>query len=85
MPISGITDKEERQRYLDLAEDAGLDIALITKKVVENIRSKSDIDFTNLHNIQASVDTGISEVRFHLDAFIFCFLNGFSTISPMLF
>lgn len=59
--LEGITNKDERQHYLDLAEEAGLDLAAVTKKVVENIRMKSDVDFTSLHEAQESVDTVISE------------------------
>ncbi|KAL4231420.1 hypothetical protein ACF0H5_008997 [Mactra antiquata] len=57
--LEGINDKEERQFYRDLAEDSGLDIAAISKRVVENIRSKSDVDFSSLN--QDSVDSSISE------------------------
>ncbi|KAH3697745.1 hypothetical protein DPMN_085255, partial [Dreissena polymorpha] len=59
--LEGITTKEDRARYLDLAEEAGLDVAAITKRVVENIRSKSQVDFSSLQDTQASVDTHISE------------------------
>lgn len=59
--LEGITDKDEKQHYLDLAEDAGLDLAAITKRVVENIRSKSDVDFSSIQGTQEVVDSGISE------------------------
>ncbi|XP_045190526.2 nuclear pore complex protein Nup107-like [Mercenaria mercenaria] len=63
--LEGITNKDERQHYLDLAEDAGLDLAAVTKKVVENIRMKSDVDFSRIHEMQDSVDTVISEEDRH--------------------
>lgn len=60
--LEGITDKSERQRYLDLAENCGLDLAQITKRVVENIRSKSEVDISSLAGKQTeTVDTNISE------------------------
>lgn len=60
--VIGITNKDERQHYLDLAEDAGLDLAAVTKRVVENIRSKSDVDFSRIQDAQEAVDSVISEV-----------------------
>lgn len=60
--LEGITDKSEKQQYLDLAETCGLDLAQITKRVVENIRSRSDVDFSNLAGTRTeTVDTSISE------------------------
>lgn len=60
--LEGITDKTERQQYLDLAENCGLDLAQITKRVVENIRSRSDVDISSLTETQSeAVDTNISE------------------------
>ncbi|CAH1783976.1 unnamed protein product [Owenia fusiformis] len=44
--LEGITDKEERPVCLGYAEDAGLDIASITKMVVENIRNRDMAEFT---------------------------------------
>ena len=62
--ILGITDKGERQNYLDLAENCGLDLAQITKRVVENIRSKSDVDISSITGTRTeTVDTNISEVQ----------------------
>ncbi|XP_041476652.1 nuclear pore complex protein Nup107-like isoform X2 [Lytechinus variegatus] len=40
--LEGIHAKEQRQYCLQLAEDAGLDVAAITKKVVETLRFKED-------------------------------------------
>lgn len=39
--IAGITDVDEKQICLQLAEEVCLDIPQITKTVVENIRNKS--------------------------------------------
>ena len=62
--IPDIIDKGERQRYLDLAENCGLDLAQITKRVVENIRSKSDVDISSITGTRTEpVDTNISEVQ----------------------
>ncbi|XP_052773924.1 nuclear pore complex protein Nup107-like [Mya arenaria] len=58
--LEGITDHEERQHFLELGEGEGLDVAMITKRVVENIRSRSHVDFSRIHDTQ-SVDTNISE------------------------
>ena len=41
--IVDITDKAERKLCFELAEAAGLDIASITKTVVENIRGKVSV------------------------------------------
>lgn len=40
--LEGVEEKEDQQRCLQLAEEAGLDVAAITKTVVENIRTGSD-------------------------------------------
>nr|XP_054766454.1 nuclear pore complex protein Nup107-like [Lytechinus pictus] len=40
--LEGIHAKDQRQYCLQLAEDAGLDVAAITKKVVETLRFKED-------------------------------------------
>ena len=60
---TGITDNNDRQKYLDLAEECGLDLAQITKRVVENIRNRSDLNITSLKESQIeSANTNISEV-----------------------
>ncbi len=38
-PCSGLSDPEEQRRYLDLGKKAGLNIPIITKSVVEQIRN----------------------------------------------
>ncbi|CAH3035204.1 unnamed protein product [Porites lobata] len=40
--LEDIVDMKQRQKCLDLARNAGLDVPLITKTVVENIRGKED-------------------------------------------
>lgn len=57
--LEGVEDKDERQRCLDLAGDARLDIPQITKLVVENIRSRSAVDFSQ--NLDQKIDSSISE------------------------
>lgn len=46
--LEGISEQEDQQRCLQLAEDAGLDVAAITKAVVENICTGSDDVITEL-------------------------------------
>ena len=66
-PSTGITDNNDRQKYLDLAEECGLDLAQITKRVVENIRNRSDLNITSLKESQIeSANTNISEVSLHM-------------------
>lgn len=65
--LEGVEGKEERQACLDLASDAELDIPLITKLVVENIRSHSTVNFNR--NMDQEVDTTITqEDRKKIDA-----------------
>ncbi|XP_071501172.1 nuclear pore complex protein Nup107-like [Diadema antillarum] len=40
--LEGVTDRDQRQYCLQLAEDAGLDVAAITKRVVETLRFKEE-------------------------------------------
>ncbi|XP_033757486.1 nuclear pore complex protein Nup107-like [Pecten maximus] len=56
--LEGVEEKGERQACLGLAADAELDIPLITKLVVENIRSHSTVDFNR--NMDQEVDTTIT-------------------------
>ncbi|KAG1682091.1 Nuclear pore complex protein Nup107 [Nymphon striatum] len=49
--LEGIKDKEERQLSLKLAENVKLDVAKITKTVVENIRNKEAVE--NLDTVHA--------------------------------
>lgn len=56
--LEGIKGQEERQRALQLAENAGLDVATITKTVVENIRNRDatvdSLDMTRVINVAIS-------------------------------
>lgn len=56
----GVVELEERHRCLELAREAGLDVATITKTVVENIRSHNEIDFSK--SVEANIDTTVTEV-----------------------
>lgn len=40
--LEGVTDTQQRRKCLDFASSVGLDVPLITKTVVENIRGKED-------------------------------------------
>ncbi|KAK7861733.1 hypothetical protein R5R35_008705 [Gryllus longicercus] len=42
--LENITEENERTACLTAAEDAGLDIEVITKRVVENIRNRENVD-----------------------------------------
>ena len=37
--VSGVREEEEQRHCLELGKEAGLDIGMVTKAVVENIRS----------------------------------------------
>lgn len=58
--IAGITDLDEKQMCLQLAEDVCLDIPQITKTVVENIRNKSGGGLTAGEGL--SLDVTVTEV-----------------------
>ena len=58
--VAGIKGQEERQFCLQLAEDADLDVAAITKTVVENIRNR-DAAIINL-DMSMAINVAISEV-----------------------
>jgi hypothetical protein len=62
--ISGIQDKEKRQEALQMAEDADLDIATITKTVVENIRNRGPVQFTT--DNKTELEAATSEVCYSL-------------------
>ena len=57
----GIHDTEDRKHCLDLAEEANLDVSMITKRVVEIIQTSDNIDF-NLA-LDSQFDNTISEVH----------------------
>ncbi|XP_068937158.1 nuclear pore complex protein Nup107 isoform X1 [Petaurus breviceps papuanus] len=58
--LEGVTEFEQRHRCLELAKEAGLDVATITKTVVENIRKKDTGDFSH-HDMAPSLDTVTTE------------------------
>ena len=57
-PVTGVKGQEERQVCLQRAEEAGLDVAAITKTVVENIRYRDtavvDMDTSTAINVAIS-------------------------------
>ncbi|KFO70099.1 Nuclear pore complex protein Nup107, partial [Cuculus canorus] len=57
--LEDVTESDQRHHCLQLAKDAGLDVATITKTVVENIRKKDASEFS--HHDQM-LDTGTTEV-----------------------
>lgn len=59
--MPGVQETDERKQCLDWAQEAGLDIASITKMVVENIQNTDRMDFPT--DSEMPLDTGITEVR----------------------
>ncbi|XP_026640379.1 nuclear pore complex protein Nup107 isoform X2 [Microtus ochrogaster] len=58
--LEGVTEFEQRHQCLELAKEADLDVATITKTVVENIRKKDNGEFSH-HDLAPSLDTGTTE------------------------
>uniref|UniRef100_A0A6I8N2M0 Nuclear pore complex protein n=1 Tax=Ornithorhynchus anatinus TaxID=9258 RepID=A0A6I8N2M0_ORNAN len=58
--LEGVTELEQRHHCLELAKEAGLDVATITKTVVENIRKKDTGEFSH-HDLAPALDTGTTE------------------------
>ncbi|XP_053261637.1 nuclear pore complex protein Nup107 isoform X2 [Podarcis raffonei] len=56
--LEDVTETEQRHHCLELAKEAGLEVATITKTVVENIRKKDASEFTH-HDL--AIDTGTTE------------------------
>jgi len=56
--LEGITETSARYESLSLAQEAGLDVAAITKRVVENIRTYNRPEFTI--DTELPIDTAIS-------------------------
>ncbi|XP_077992386.1 nuclear pore complex protein Nup107-like [Glandiceps talaboti] len=63
--LEGIHERDERQRCLQLAEDAGLDIPTITKTVVENIRTRDDGDIQFETELTPAREEAVSEEDRH--------------------
>nr|XP_003224660.1 PREDICTED: nuclear pore complex protein Nup107 [Anolis carolinensis]XP_008114805.1 PREDICTED: nuclear pore complex protein Nup107 [Anolis carolinensis]XP_016851349.1 PREDICTED: nuclear pore complex protein Nup107 [Anolis carolinensis] len=63
--LEDVTETEQRHHCLELAKEAGLEVATITKTVVENIRKKDAGEFTH-HDL--AIDTGTTkEDRLKID------------------
>lgn len=58
--LEGVTEFEQRHQCLELAKEADLDIAAITKTVVENIRKKDNGEFSH-HDVAPALDTSTTE------------------------
>ncbi|XP_045144834.1 nuclear pore complex protein Nup107 [Echinops telfairi] len=58
--LEGVTELQERHHCLELAKEADLDVATITKTVVENIRRKDTGEFSH-HDLAPALDTGTTE------------------------
>ncbi|XP_012874060.1 PREDICTED: nuclear pore complex protein Nup107 [Dipodomys ordii] len=58
--LEGVTEYEQRHHCLELAKEADLDVATITKTVVENIRKKDNGEFSH-HDLAPALDTGTTE------------------------
>lgn len=58
--LEGVTEFEQRHHCLELAKEADLDIATITKTVVENIRKKDNGEFSH-HDLAPALDAGTTE------------------------
>ncbi|KAM6301933.1 nuclear pore complex protein Nup107 isoform 2-T2 [Podargus strigoides] len=56
--LEDVTESDQRHHCLELAKDAGLDVATITKTVVENIRKKDADEFSHHDHV---LDTGTME------------------------
>ncbi|XP_064417789.1 nuclear pore complex protein Nup107 isoform X1 [Latimeria chalumnae] len=68
MFLESITETDQRKHCLELAKEAGLNVAAVTKTVVENIRTRDVGDFAH-HDSAASLDTAITEEdRLKIDA-----------------
>uniref|UniRef100_A0A2R9ADA5 Nuclear pore complex protein n=1 Tax=Pan paniscus TaxID=9597 RepID=A0A2R9ADA5_PANPA len=55
--LESVTEFEQRHHCLELAKEADLDVATITKTVVENIRKKDNGEFSH-HDLAPALDTG---------------------------
>ncbi|XP_067110338.1 nuclear pore complex protein Nup107 [Osmerus mordax] len=57
--LEGVADTSQRRRCLELARQAGLEVAAVTKLVVENVRERDDQEFVH-HDLSPALDTGTS-------------------------
>ncbi|KAM4036684.1 nuclear pore complex protein Nup107 [Anomaloglossus baeobatrachus] len=58
--LENVTEPEQRHHCLELAKEAGLEVATITKTVVENTRRKNGSEFAH-HDFTPALDSGTSE------------------------
>ncbi|XP_068132812.1 nuclear pore complex protein Nup107 isoform X2 [Hyperolius riggenbachi] len=58
--LENVTEPEQRHQCLELAKEAGLDVATITKRVVENTRKKDGGEFAH-HDLAPAMDSATSE------------------------
>lgn len=58
--LENVTEPELRHHCLELAKEAGLDVATITKRVVENTRRKNGGEFAH-HDFTPALDSGTNE------------------------
>ncbi|KAK3517955.1 hypothetical protein QTP70_028501, partial [Hemibagrus guttatus] len=55
--LEEVTETEQRRRCLELARQAGLDVAAVTKTVVETVRERDGEEFSH-HDLTPALDTG---------------------------
>ncbi|MCJ8742943.1 hypothetical protein PDJAM_G00088120 [Pangasius djambal] len=55
--LEEVTETEQRRRCLELAGQAGLDVAAVTKTVVETVRERDGEEFAH-HDLAPALDTG---------------------------
>lgn len=60
--LEGVTEAPHRQRCLELARQAGLDVAAVTKMVVENIRERDSQEFEH-HDLTLNTGTSLEDQR----------------------
>uniref|UniRef100_A0A8C5R1U3 Nuclear pore complex protein n=1 Tax=Leptobrachium leishanense TaxID=445787 RepID=A0A8C5R1U3_9ANUR len=65
--LENVTDSDQRQQCLDLAKEAGLDVASITKAVVENTRRKASGEFAHHDHVSALAPKTTEEDRKKID------------------
>ncbi|KAM5171329.1 nuclear pore complex protein Nup107 isoform 1-T1 [Mantella aurantiaca] len=60
--LENVTEPEQRHQCLELAKEAGLNVATITKTVVENTRKKDSGEFTH-HDLAPALASATSEAN----------------------
>ncbi|KAG7454659.1 hypothetical protein MATL_G00262070 [Megalops atlanticus] len=58
--LESVTETEQRKHCLELAREAGLEVAAVTKTLVENVRERDTDDFAH-HDLTPALDTGTTE------------------------